>query len=106
MKLRLPKSFMLFGRTIKVKYWEKAKTLKGHPNASWLGLADNRTDDIHIALKTKEGIPRSDAEIMRTFYHELTHWILFELENNKKNNEMFVDKFSKLLHQAITTLKY
>lgn len=39
------------------------------------------------------------------FYHELTHAILNVMGNDLYSNEEFVNTFSTLLHQAISTLK-
>lgn len=54
--------------------------------------------DYRLLRKNKE-----DA-LRHTFLHELTHAILFHLNEDILNaNEQFVDTFSGLLHQALTT---
>ncbi len=40
-----------------------------------------------------------------TFWHELTHAILYDMGRADLNNEKFVTAFSKRLHQAITSAK-
>lgn len=40
------------------------------------------------------------------FYHELTHAILSSMGHKLNHDEAFVDQFSGLLHQALTTSKY
>jgi predicted SprT family Zn-dependent metalloprotease len=45
------------------------------------------------------------SKMQETFWHELTHAILYEMDHPLYNNEKFVTRFSKLLNQAINTAK-
>ncbi len=48
-----------------------------------------------------------DIKLEGTFCHELVHIMLyFAGEHELRNNEKFVDVFSGLLHQALTTAVY
>ncbi len=59
-------------------------------------------------------IPVSESSREHTVLHELTHAILYhadaavKLPDDKslRDNEGFVDLFSGLLHQALTTMEY
>ena len=42
----------------------------------------------------------------QTFCHELVHWILNVMSEDEKHDEQFVETFSMLLHQALTTMEY
>jgi len=56
-------------------------------------VIDNKAADINIT--------------QQAYFHELTHWILYILnENELRCNEKFVDLFSHLLYQALKTAKY
>ena len=60
-----------------------------------VGLAHNPT-----------GIPYSHAQINETFWHEVTHAILFEMNSPLAFNERFVDQFGYMLSKAIFTAKF
>lgn len=52
--------------------------------------------------KSTTSVPRELADIEKTYFHELVHWILHAMgENELGENEKFVDTFGRLLHQAI-----
>ena len=51
-----------------------------------------------IALDTSTLNKQSTVQ---TYFHELTHWILYIMnENDLRNNEKVVDVFATFLHQA------
>ncbi len=99
--MKIPKSFKLLGQEIVVKY---KKNLSNKHN-SW-GKAYYDRNEIELQdNKYDEGLP--DIKIEEVFYHELVHFILYSAgEHELKNNEKFVDVFSGLLHQALTTAVY
>lgn len=41
-----------------------------------------------------------------TFWHELTHAILHEMDNPLHKNEQFVSKFAKLLDTAVSSARF
>ncbi len=99
-QLKIPKSFQLLGHTYKVKVVSKVD--KG--DDSW-----GQLDPHKKVLKLRNFyLDEADKEVfIETFFHELIHAILFELEYNKEsNNEEFVERVGRGLHQALKTAKY
>lgn len=47
--------------------------------------------------------PRNDAAIRTTFFHELTHAVLYEMGHKLARDETFVTEFARLLSGAIET---
>ena len=88
----IPKQFKIFGLTIKVKQ-------------PWKVDKDDNWGEASIAKKTikvKRSLNKEQKEV--TYLHELTHIILDSLEyNDLSHDEDFVERFSKALHQALTT---
>jgi hypothetical protein len=65
----------------------------------------NRT--ITIAQgNTKRGYVYNADERSNTFWHELTHAILYDMGNELTHNEKFVSAFADRLNQAIKTAKF
>ena len=61
---------------------------------------------IQIARNSSDLLHRyTEAEKNYVFYHELTHAILEDMGHRLYNNEPFVEKFSKRLHEAIRTAR-
>lgn len=50
--------------------------------------------------------PRNDAAVRTTFFHELTHAVLYEMEHPLARNEAFVTEFARLLSGAIETARF
>lgn len=99
--MKIPKRFKLFGHTIEVV---QDHSLRFRENCN--GEARYRTRTIMLS-PSAPNYPRIQSDIEHTFLHELTHWILHELnEIDLRNNEKFVDTFAGLLHQALTTSEY
>ena len=70
-----------------------------------LGYIEYVPQVIRIHTVRKNGTSISDDKQQETFWHELTHAILFEMGNKLHRSEPFVAEFSKLLHQAIKSAK-
>ena len=67
-----------------------------------------RSDDMIIVAK---GNPERNAlykadDRANTFWHELTHAILHDMDNNLAFNEKFVSAFSDRLDQAVKTARF
>lgn len=93
----IPSSFMLGGLTIDVVQDDTMVRTK-----SMIGEA--RYTEQAIRLDTSAA-PRQTVE--QAFFHELTHWIFFVLNEDKlRNNEKLVDLFGHFLYQALATAKY
>lgn len=99
--MKIPKSFKLFGKTVKVKQVRNLNNDQG-----WQGEANYKDGTIKIQ-KNCDGYTLSEDLREQIFYHELVHHILVNLgENDLNSNEQFVDTFSSLLHQSIKTSRY
>lgn len=71
------------------------------------GCFDEETHTISIAQGNPVRGYKYDADDRySTFWHELTHAILYDMGNDLTHNEKFVHAFSTRLHQAITTAKF
>ncbi len=69
------------------------------------GTCERHRSLIEIA-KTVRDEKCTENQMTLTFLHELTHAILYHLgEKELNDNERFVESFSGLLHQALTTAK-
>ena len=72
-----------------------------------LGMVQYGNKAILIYDTGPDGRQRSQATIDETFWHELTHAILWETGEHKlARSEEFVVKFSKALHEAISTARF
>ena len=90
-----PKAFKLAGHTIAVKLDKDLMTIEDS-----YGNYSERTSTINLVAPGAI----SKSKIEQTFFHELVHAILDELgELDLSKNERFVDSFSTLLHQAISS---
>jgi hypothetical protein len=97
----IPKSFKLFGATIKVVCNNDRMNDKrryGESDYSALLITISNTDGVRQLAEDR---------IIDTFYHEKVHMILDSMkEHELSNNEKFVDIFAKLLRQADETAIY
>ena len=90
----IPKSFWLGGLQIEVQF---DTTLCR--NRKVLGEARYPTQCI-VLDPSVSGL----QQLEQAYYHELTHWILFIMnETDLRNNEKFVDLFAHFLYQARVT---
>lgn len=55
-----------------------------------------------IVIYTKN---RSEEAVSETFWHEMTHAVLYEMKHKLYNDEKFVTQFAKLLNEAINSAK-
>lgn len=91
------RSYTLGGTTWRVKHHKKMGKL--------FGLCDPSETTIHLCVGTPDS-PNSADNIESTFYHEVTHSILFQMgELELYGNERFIDTFSSFLLQALKTTK-
>jgi hypothetical protein len=75
----------------------------GPPNRfkAALGYIDYTPGDIYI--HSENGKPLSEAKMQETFWHELTHAILYEMDHPLYRSEVFVTRFAQLLNKAINS---
>lgn len=74
-------------------------------NMKCLGMIHYDENLIQIAIKSYNRRCFIE-EREETFLHELTHGILYAMEHPLARSEVFVTKFSRLLHKALTTARY
>lgn len=91
--LTIPDRFKIFARTF---------TVEEVPEITYEGvkrLGECNFDDQVIKLRSDLGKDQKE----HVFLHELTHAILSAMDSELYDNEPFVEVFSGLLHQALTT---
>jgi hypothetical protein len=99
--MQIPKRFKLLGRTITVEYDPMLDSRHG------LRGEARYTSDTIALQPTTDTFVRSPCHLEQTFLHEMVHFILEGMnEHDLRGNEKFVDNFSALLHQALTTAEY
>ena len=64
-----------------------------------------RSHTAHHAFINKVNAPETAAEISDTFWHELTHAILHDMEHPLCRNERFVSGFSERLNRAVNSAR-
>jgi hypothetical protein len=105
--MKIPSRFKLFGQTITV-------VVGNHQfidQEGTYGEAHYRKDTIYLRPPS-EVVPVTKEMQEHSFLHELTHFLLYNAEDARNNkvllhsDEGFVDLFSHLLHQALTTMEY
>ena len=95
--MQIPKAIQLAGINIEI-----IKDNKLVKEKKVIGEA--RYSEQSIVIDT-EAAPADITE--QAFFHELTHWILYVMnEDELRNNEKHVDLFGHLLYQAIKTAGY
>lgn len=90
--MNIPKSFQLAGHTWKVNY-----------NPLLINLGECHSN--HASIQLRGPPQQGDAQVEQTFYHELTHAILYTMGDSGPHDEKFVDGFAYLLHQFMVTKK-
>jgi predicted SprT family Zn-dependent metalloprotease len=55
-----------------------------------------------IVIYTKN---RAEESVSETFWHEMTHAVLHEMQHKLYNDEKFVTQFAKLLNEAINSAR-
>ena len=74
---------------------------------SWQGSVAYGPQRIKIARTSNvSGRPFADHELQATFWHEITHAILYDMNNKLYKNEAFVSEFADRLAQAIKTARF
>lgn len=93
----IPKQIQLMSQPIAIKY---DKTLNRDDGCD--GLADFSEYTITLDSHRDASEPINKIFMERVYLHELTHWILHMMgEERLCHNEKFVEVFSNLLHQAL-----
>lgn len=100
-KFKIPTKFKLLGNEITVKYTDDI-----YKNDDALGRAWFRKNLIELAPRKTIGC--SEEYYTQVFFHELIHFILFYLRDEKidHTDEDLTDKLSDMLTQVFTTMEY
>lgn len=97
----IPKRFMLGGVTIEVEFDDMM--CEGREA---LGLAEYHRNRI-LLKKANAGMERPADDIEQVFFHELLHFVFkFSGENKLSEDEVKIDRFARMLHQAFRTAEY
>lgn len=97
----IPKRFKLFANTISVVWDNKLMELKGN-----LGNYIHGKRIITLS-NTSDGVVLSNDSMTDTFYHEVVHAILHEMDREDLSlDDKFVDLLSKLIRQFVETQEY
>jgi hypothetical protein len=100
----IPSTFTILNHTIEVVFDNDYCDKQGY-HGCWQP-ADNRIVLANRYKKNGKWVPYKHSIIYHTFYHELTHCILFYMNKPELGeNEEFVDNFGGLLAQVILSAK-
>lgn len=106
--MELPTRFKLFGQTISVMFSPERFT----DSDGLYGFSCYRKNEIQLRPST-ETLPFTHEQIMQTFWHELTHFILFYAgaayggkTDYMHQDEGFIDIVGSLLHQAVESFEF
>lgn len=72
-----------------------------------MGEVDYNAHTIKVSqYSSRTGKAFKQEELDDTFWHELTHAILYEMDSSLYDNEAFVSRFSSLLTKAINSAEF
>jgi hypothetical protein len=87
--------------------WYSVEIVETMERKAQMGYVYYGTGAIEIAKKSNvTKTPYTNDEISDTFWHELTHAILYDMGSSLHNNEKFVTRFANRLNKAINTAKF
>ena len=95
-RANIPKQFQVMGHTIIVKRIPKSRWKAGKNCVGYF-------DPAHLTIAVCSGFAPSAQE--QTFWHEVTHCILFALNSPMYENEEFVDQVGGLLQQITSSME-
>lgn len=90
----IPQSFRVGRKKFKVERHANSRGIRG------VFLPEGKRVIIFNAI---QGKPRADIDVAETFWHEVTHVILQDMQHPQWKDEAFVVAFSKRLNQAVHT---
>jgi hypothetical protein len=74
---------------------------------SWKGAVNYDKRHIRIGRNSNlTGNPFTPAQVNETFWHEVTHAILYDMDSPLYKNESFVNAFASRLSKAIDSAKF
>lgn len=99
---------MQLPRKIKVgDRWYSVEIVETMQRRAQMGCVYYGTGAIEVATKSNTtDKPYTKAEVSDTFWHELTHAILYDMGSSLYKNEKFVTRFANRLSKAINTARF
>lgn len=99
---------MQLPRKIKVgDRWYSVEIVETMQRRAQMGCVYYGPGIVEIATKSNTtNKPYSKNEISDTFWHELTHAILYDMGSTMYKNEKFVTRFASRLAKAINTARF
>jgi hypothetical protein len=98
--MMIPYKFKLGPHTFRVS--QPLSLPRGMLGQTWFSAPYQVQVATHSSLRLRRRTPVQRAE---TFWHEVTHAILHDMEHPLWKNEQFVTQFSKRLNQVVQTAK-
>ena len=95
--MKLPASIKI-GKTRYNVYWRDAWD-------SVAGILRPSIKALSVATRWR-GAPRKPEDVAETFWHEVTHAILYDMDHPLWRDEKFVTAFSKRLSKAINSARF
>jgi hypothetical protein len=87
--------------------WYSVEIVETMHRRATMGYVYYGTGAIEVAAKSNvTDKPYSNEEMSDTFWHELTHAILYEMGSTLHKNELFVTRFANRLSRAINTARF
>lgn len=87
--------------------WYSVEIVETMQRRAQMGCVYYGTGEIEVAVKSNTtNKPYTKAEVSDTFWHELTHAILFDMGSSLYKNEKFVTRFANRLAKAINTARF
>ena len=101
MDLQLPKKIKVGDR------WYSVEIVETMERRAQMGCVYYGTGEIEVATKSNVTNTRYSAdEVNDTFWHELTHAILYDMGSSLYKNEKFVTRFANRLATAIKSARF
>jgi len=100
--MKIPKQVTIGKTKIKIDQPESLRVNK----QACRGCFDRADNSIDVAKKDVRGNKYDKDERSETFWHELTHAILYDMGNKLTHDEKFVTAFADRLDQAIKTARF
>lgn len=87
--------------------WYSVEIVETMQRRAQMGCVYYGTGEIEVAVKSNTtNKPYTKDEVADTFWHELTHAILYDMGSSLYKNEKFVTRFANRLANAINTAKF
>ena len=100
-QLTLPKKIQIG------KNWYSVDVAETMRERLYMGEVNYAKRTITLARKSYHGVPLKLSALHETFWHELTHAILENMERHDLNNdENFVEEFAHRLAKAIASARF